>query len=95
MRPVAIMRKPTNHVTRAAAERLLGSTPKEGGWPEVPADLVEYLETIYPAKCKAPGEDPEEHMQYGGIVKLIGILRDQSNRQADFTDADLEEGLRE
>ncbi|MEW6121287.1 MAG: hypothetical protein AB1698_01640 [Pseudomonadota bacterium] len=61
---------------------------KREDWPEVPEDLVAYLEASYPARCKAPGEGLEEHAFYAGQVELIAILR---SRVASRSEDDLRE----
>jgi len=44
-------------------------------WPEVPEDLVAYLEAAFPPRCKKPSESLEEHVRYAGCVELVEILR--------------------
>lgn len=56
----------------AIRKRLKLQEPK---WPEVPEDLVEFLEAIYPPKCMDRVTSVEEHLRYAGAVELVELLR--------------------
>lgn len=81
------MRRPQNHVTRAmdAARMNFAANPDpEGGYPYVPAKLLERFEADYPPRCKEIGESDEAHQRYAGVVDFIKNLRATHNRVADF-----------
>lgn len=67
--------RPHNHVTEATAEaRNLARIAGER-WPEVPAELVAYLQTNYPPACYRPREETlETHLLYAGSVLLVDVL---------------------
>lgn len=87
--------RPNNHVTRQmdAIRQNQLSSPDSGEFPPISPRLLERLEKDYPARCKEPGESLEEHMEYAGMVKLVGILRTHFDRQADFGKRQLEDEL--
>ncbi|WP_298951536.1 hypothetical protein [uncultured Methylobacterium sp.] len=67
--------RPSNHVTEAqeAARKAAFSST---AWPDVPEDLVAYLEASFPPACYDPRrESLEAHLGYGGQVTLVGLLR--------------------
>lgn len=69
-----MIHRPDNHVTRALRSRL-EPTPLRENLPIIPVEALRLLEDLLPPRCKAPGEDPEEHLHYGGKVALVQALR--------------------
>lgn len=45
------------------------------GWPDIPLDLLEYLETVWDPRCMMPNESVEEHLRYAGAVGLVTLMR--------------------
>lgn len=74
--------KPHNHVTRALLEAAAGA-PSDL-IPEVPEDLLLFLEKLYPPKCyTARGESLEQHLLYAGMVELVAYLRASYEEQVE------------
>lgn len=76
--------RPNNHVTDAAHQAQLAA-PAGTGWPEVPEDLLVYLEDLYPPECFRGGtpEALHEHLRYGGAQGLVAALRVAFEAQRD------------
>ena len=51
-------------------------------WPDVPEDLLVFLEEIYRPACYDPDHVTlERHLQYGGAVALVASMRAAHERQ--------------
>ena len=46
-----------------------------GEAPDIPLEVVEWLEEQYPPQCIRKGEELEEHLRYAGKVDLVIALR--------------------
>jgi len=50
-------------------------------------DLIKRLDEAYPARCKLPGENEEDHQRYAGcrqlIDELVGLLEEQNRADED------------
>jgi len=52
------------------------------GPPPVPADLVEWLDWLYPEKCPEPNTPDREIWLYAGKRSIVRMLKDQLGAQA-------------
>lgn len=77
------MKRPYNHVTSTMdLVRALQSTGKEQRPPEIPTDLVEWMEAQYPPRTyDHRRESLEDHIEYGGFVKLTALFRHHHDAQ--------------
>lgn len=59
-------------------------TANSAEWPEVPQDLLAYLEAAYQPRCWDPRKETEwQHHQYTGMVELVQRMRAAFDRQRD------------
>lgn len=77
------LHKPQNHVTRALLEAA-ANVPSDP-IPEVPEDLLLFLEKLFPPQCYTGtrGESLEAHLLYAGKVELVSYLRASFEDQED------------
>lgn len=70
-------------ISRAVKERLETLLAEEGRgaevWPDIPRDLLTFLERLYPPRCMDPREGVEDHLRYAGAVSLIADMRHHHN----------------
>lgn len=57
------------------AEALRDQGRPPAAWPDIPEDLVQFLEHLYPARCLEPNEAVEDHLRYAGAVSLVADMR--------------------
>jgi hypothetical protein len=68
--------KPRNHVTEALAVEAWKPGAALPPMPEVPEDLLKWLEMVYPPRHYAPGEETlEQHLIEAGKAGLVQELR--------------------
>lgn len=72
---MAVM-KPRNHVTDSQ-QAFFAGPDLVPGLPVLPAEAVEKLEEMFPARCLQRHETAEEHLRYAGKVELVGMLRNR------------------
>jgi hypothetical protein len=60
------------------------------GKPQIPKDLIEYLNREYPEACAEPGQTMDQLMFYGGkrdLVRLLALIyEEQTNPKEDPQD---------
>lgn len=82
------LNKPRNHVTEALTKGHTRPVPM----PDVPEDLLLFLEGLYPPRCYDPrAENLEAHLRYAGHVDLIAALRasfEEQTRELVLDDAE-------
>lgn len=44
-------------------------------WPDIPEDLLVFLEDLYPPRCLETLEKVEDHLRYAGVVDLLADMR--------------------
>ncbi len=44
-------------------------------WPDIPEDLVVFLEELYPPRCLERHQTVEDHLRYAGMVELVADMR--------------------
>lgn len=86
-------KRPSNHVTRQQHDRVATGIAPEKPAPEVPPELVAYLEALIPVRCYDPTEESlEEHLMHSGQVYLVGMMRQwMEDQKVAGTDPDEEE----
>lgn len=80
---------PENHVTEAM--RIVVQQALAGA-PEVPRELVDWLQRLYPPRCLMPNETVEDHLRYAGMVELVQTLAAIAEQQRrEFLELDEED----
>lgn len=73
--------RPRNHVTAALADALKAQIADATEWPEIPLDLLLYLEKVYPPRCYRAEERVDDHLLYAGAQALVDDLREVYEEQ--------------
>ena len=64
-------------------------------WPDVPLDLLVFLESLYPPRCMGRNETAEDNLRYAGAVALVEDMRFHYEAQREVSgtlDEDLKPG---
>ncbi|MBK3400432.1 hypothetical protein [Methylobacterium ajmalii] len=90
-----IPHKPKNHV-QEVMETIRQDAATGTVWPDIPEDLVDFLDATFPPRCYQFGAEAlEEHLLYAGSVALVQVLRGVFERQAKEAEDDAEDGSEE